>query len=580
MAIRGPFSQTWLPILLEVVSTAVFILTAWIAKSTHTPRVALAGFVIDSSSTLTLLSIFSGILSTLLTVVLACVFELIHWALTVRDDGLSSIALLGLSPTTGIMGSLTIIFTRGLQATDRLWPLLRVTLTVAVWISGVVLFADTSMGMTYNSVQSYTVTAGVGPFNGSYVARYRQRLQDMETGYQHTIVPFSVQAIVYNLVTNPLHSVAGHPVPTGACVRDACDSYLLPGGLISGTPWPPLMKQWAPVIEFPKVPACQIDFRNGNDDGDVFSDQDCSAFGGNMTLLGVRFCLARSRILEGTYIAGLYVCPLGVRNGTCVTGGSSIYPNITTTFSVFNRQVSFVASRSNMTILSVGSLSAPVQDVSLDLEAYRDAIAWILDFNAAGIPPHTAVASSFWNGQTQLQQLYWSAELRQMFQSILAFPLRMFQANGIGNIDVDWGRMSLDLPREFYTNASIATAHNRIIINTATFSVFIILQGILHLLIWGVLVWLWVKRPELPAISSYALFNFAFKTKYRGRVTNGHGKEGRIYLPNGLLTANDGDVVYALQGGRDTLRADPESLHLSNNQSGHQTPSTDMSSQT
>jgi hypothetical protein len=43
----------------------------------------------------------------------------------VRHDGLSSLGLLGLSPTTGIMGSLAIIFTRQLRAVDRLRPFFR-----------------------------------------------------------------------------------------------------------------------------------------------------------------------------------------------------------------------------------------------------------------------------------------------------------------------------------------------------------------------------------------------------------------------------------------------------------------------
>ncbi|KAL2852043.1 hypothetical protein BJY01DRAFT_244659 [Aspergillus pseudoustus] len=577
MAARGPVSQTWLPILLEVLSTVVFILTAWIAKSTHTPRVALAGFIIDSSSTLTLLSIFSGLLSTLLTIVLSCIFELIHWALTVREDGLSSIGLLGLSPTTGIMGSLTIIFTRRLRATDRLWPLLRVALTIAVWISGVVLFADTSMGMTYDGVFEYPVTAGVGSFNGSYVSRYIEYLRGLEPGYEHTVVPYSVQAIVFNLVTNPLHSVASRPVRVGACVQDECDSYLLPGGLITATPWPPLMEPSAPVIHIVDTPACQIDFRNSLSNGDAFSEQDCSVFGASTTLLGVRFCLAKSQIVQGSFIAGLYVCPGGARNGTCSQGSASVYPNITTTFSVFNRKASFVASRANMTILSVSSLNTPIQNPSLDLESYRAAIGWILDFNAAIIPPNTAVAANFWNGQTQLGNKYWSGELRQVFQSILAFPLRMFHANGIGNIDEDWGRMSDNLPREFYTNASIAIPHNRIIINTAMFSMFVVLQAVVHIFSWVVFAWLWMKRPSLPAITSYPLFNFAFQTKYKAR---GHAvaKGKQDYLSNGPVKANDGNVLSALQGGCHFLRADGERLNLLTNMGQQPIPEPDTAS--
>jgi hypothetical protein len=154
--------------------------------------------------------------------------------------------------------------------------------------------ADTSMGIAYDRIFNYRVTAGIGPLNSSYVPRYLQHLQNLETGYSHVVVPYSVQAIVFNLVTNPVHSVARRPVRIGACAQDHCDSYLLRGGLISATPWPPIMKPSAPVIQFVDTPACQIDFQDGLRAGDVFSDHDWTLSGANTTRLGVKFCLARS----------------------------------------------------------------------------------------------------------------------------------------------------------------------------------------------------------------------------------------------------------------------------------------------
>ncbi|KAL3483380.1 hypothetical protein BJX62DRAFT_79925 [Aspergillus germanicus] len=222
-----------------------------------------------------------------------------------------------------------------------------------------------------------------------------------------------------------------------------------------------------------------------------------------------------------------------------------------------------------MTILSVTSTNTPAQNPSIALQTYRAAIAWILDFNSAVIPSPTSVAALFWNGQTQLSQIYWSTELKHTFQSILAFPLRMFHANGVGNVDVDGGQLSDKLPHEFYTNASIAVPHNRIIINTAMFSIFVLLQSVVHLFIWAVLAWLWIYRPGLPVITSYPLFNVAFKTKYKGR-NHVAAKREEINLPNGPLRACDRDVVLALQGTRHFLRTDDERLGLLSNDSQQQ----------
>jgi hypothetical protein len=38
---------------------------------------------------------------------------------------LASVALLGISPTTGILGCLRIIFSRRCRLSDRIWPFLR-----------------------------------------------------------------------------------------------------------------------------------------------------------------------------------------------------------------------------------------------------------------------------------------------------------------------------------------------------------------------------------------------------------------------------------------------------------------------
>ncbi|KAL4994396.1 hypothetical protein BDV10DRAFT_189064 [Aspergillus recurvatus] len=550
---RDLYSQVWFPLVLELGSTAIFVVTAWIAQTTHSPRVTIGGVTIDSSSTLTMLSFFQGLHSALATSVLSSLFEFVHWTLTARDNGLTSIGLLGLSPTTGALGSVRIIFSKSRRLPDRIWPLLRLTLTTALWVSGMIVFADTDIGAVYEPVFNYEVTAGVGQFNGSYVGSYIELLQDRETGsgYSYTVVPYWMQAVVNNLVTNPMHSVAGRPVPAGACVEHECDSYLLPGGLIGASPWPPTNHPSAPMVRMDDAPSVQLDFAAGLR-GHSFSEDECTVFGGNNTVVGISFCVADSQTVNGSFAAGVYVCPSGAYNGTCMLGSAPFYPNLTTTFSVFTRETTFVAARSNMSIVSVTSSSPPKQTPSLDIASFRAALTWILDFNSSGIPPATSIAQQFYSSQEQLKSRYWSPDLKQTFHSLLAFPFWFFNANNLGNVENHGQGISDHLPPEFYTNASLATSHSRIIISPAAFFAFIVLQSILHLFIWSVFVWLCFKRPSLPAITSYPLWNFASKAIVKRRDPfSGKGSQayrlGFPVPPPGILGAKDGDVLSSLE---------------------------------
>ncbi|KAL3477565.1 hypothetical protein BJX99DRAFT_257378 [Aspergillus californicus] len=560
MGLRTPYSQLWFPVLLEVLATAIFVLIAWIAQTTWSPAVTIAGYTVDSSQTLTLLSAFQGLLSTLVTAVLSSVFELIQWFLTARDNGLRSIGLLGLSPTTAVIGSMKIIFSRHSRLLDRLWPVLRLVLTFAIWISNIVLFANTSIGVKYGSVFDYQVTAGVGQFNGSYVRPYVQLLQDRNPNYPWTIVPYSMQAIVYNLVINPIHSIGSTPSPVSECTEDdpRCDSYLLPGGLFTATPWPPTNHPEAPMIQMVDVPSCQVDFKAGLNEADAFLGEDCTVFGANATLASIKFCVSKSRTVNGSFAAGIYVCP-DITGSTCNLDEGIPYPNITATFSIFSRKATIITTRSNMSITSMTSSTPPVPISTLDLDTFQEAISWILDFNSAGIPVATSIMQQFYSGQEQLQSTYWSPELKHTFQSIIVFPLWMFNVNNMGNIDLHGRDINPNLPPEFYTTASVVVPHNKIMISTSMFSTFVVLQTTVHLFAWGVLAWFCIRRPVVPGITSYPLFDFSFKTRYDDCMMEKHIDPRDLKLPGGIkpeaiLATDDGKVLQALKDCKHFLR--------------------------
>jgi len=143
--------------------------------------------------------------------------------------------------------------------------------------------------------------AGIGQFNGSYVRSYIQQFNTINPGYGLEVVPFSDLAIAQSLVTNQAHSVASPPIN---CTEDDCDSYLLPGGLALTFPWPPTNYTQSPVTVIHSAIGTQVEFKEGLVSGDAFQDDDCDVFGDTTTLIGVRFCVARSQVQAGALMAG------------------------------------------------------------------------------------------------------------------------------------------------------------------------------------------------------------------------------------------------------------------------------------
>ena len=208
---------------------------------------------------------------------------------------------------------------------------------------------------------------------------------------------------------------------------------------------------------------------------------------------------------------GIFVCVNGTSSGKCQTTDPT--PNITTTLSFFRREATVLASKSNLTILSIPRLTDPIPVQGLDAEQYRAVLAWLLDYEAAGIPAPSSLVENFWSAKDQLQNEFSDAILLQNFRSILAFPLWLFNANNYGNTGLEERVVQDDLPPEFYTKASIVAPITKIKFNPVMIFLFVAFQGIILLLVWVVFVWSLLYWKTLPAISSFPAFDVSVKAQ-------------------------------------------------------------------
>ena len=228
-----------------------------------------------------------------------------------------------------------------------------------------------------------------------------------------------------------------------------------------------------PVILLHSVPSYRIDFIRATTE--TFNDEDCEVYWQNPWLIAIRFCVAPSRLQQGSVHAGFEVCAGGTVGSTCLYN-STPPAGMASTFSLYSLTTSLVVSRSNYSILSISHASPAVPDYSLDVPAYRDALRWLLNFTASGIPAPSSAVEYFWASPEELASDYWSVGSRQAFQSLLAYPLWFFNVNNAGNLDWNRKNTTLVLPDEFYTDASVASPFTKIVVSKPTFVIFVILQ--------------------------------------------------------------------------------------------------------
>lgn len=151
----------------------------------------------------------------------------------------------------------------------------------------------------YDTARTYPVTAGVGPYNASYLEPFKRFLAGNVPDYKYQVTPYSYFAPIYNLVINPMHSAA---VPAVNCSGVSCSSYLLTGGLEMVTPWIPLENMDYPLVKLDSVTSIHLEFETPLEDK-AFGDEYCDVYGAPDVTIGIKVCVSEDTE-TGSYKTG------------------------------------------------------------------------------------------------------------------------------------------------------------------------------------------------------------------------------------------------------------------------------------
>ncbi|KAK4218445.1 hypothetical protein QBC37DRAFT_274751 [Rhypophila decipiens] len=557
------FSGTGKHLALNIISLGLLVIVVIFVQATYSAEyrsnhgLSLNQLLrISESTTIAVVQTSQTILIAFITVTLGEAFEFIYW-IAAGSGGLRYLTFLAISPTTGYKGTLQIVFARPFSCIPlaaRLWGLVKVLLTGGIWLSGIVLFINTSSISVYDTGLSYDVTAGIGPFTGSLVQPFIDLLQTRAETKSQTLVPYTFAHLVNLLVTNPAISTVSSPVSCTDDGKGGCTSYLVTGGLESVTPWITPAQYYSDftMARLDRVPSIQVDVSTLDAPKTGFSDKDCEIFGKYGIIIGLKLCIAADPTRQGSLRAGLFVCTDGTNNNRCHHKRSeSFLPNITAQITFYTSHATLIASRSNYSIVSIidqtppipylgfhththnnanntNSTSTPPTQEDQNLQSYRSSLHWLLDFSASDIPAPSSIAELFWTASLQLSDPSTSIGIvSQNFHSLLVFPFFIFNINNWGNLQTKTNETVPGLPGEFYTTASLVQGYEKVMFDRGMFVLFLVLQGVAAVFVWGVLGWVWFGggggqgggKGRLPEISEFPLYDGLFRT----RVVDGRG---------------------------------------------------------
>lgn len=143
----------------------------------------------------------------------------------------------------------------------------------------------------------------------------------------------------------------------------------------------------------------------------------------------------------------------------------------------------------------------------------------------------------------------------QNFRSLLAFPIWLFNANNYGNTQVKGRVLNPNLPAEFYTTAGVVKPLVKLKFDSTLLTLFVVLEGIVLVVLWGCLVWLFFPwgdaRGRVTVATAFPVVDFLFRAE--GRVEEeGEGEMLRETGSKGVVERFGGVRIHA---GEVTRRA-------------------------
>jgi hypothetical protein len=219
----------------------------------------------------------------------------------------------------------------------------------------------------------------------------------------------------------------------------------------------------------------------------------------------------------------VFNCAQGQDNNKCRDTGSRW--NVSTTVQSYRRQATAISARSNNSIVEVINIGQAEPSNITDIQALQDALSWLFNCTAAGLPIQSSLVYQIWDTSAGLSEHDWAVEAYKTLTSSLAFALWFFNPNSYGNpaytnaINTNPQNAWEVLPSEYVTVAAAAQPSTHFVVDKGMFLLYVVLQAIPVVVAWVIYVVLLIIGLPKTTISSFPLLDFWFKANMVGPLS-------------------------------------------------------------
>ncbi|EFQ27281.1 uncharacterized protein GLRG_01776 [Colletotrichum graminicola M1.001] len=474
-------------------------------------------FVTSPKNPILILRVLTELCAITLAALVVVVVEDLQWALASRPGGISLLHFVGLDSGTGVWGLLRLLATA--EWKHKYSSLFRLLVICSIPLPGVILMGAISIDMVTFPEKTYNVSAGVAPFNTSYVYSIGQS----------TATALLVQMGSPTWSDRDSYSLDPLDHDSGKCTDAnghwaACDeSHMLTGGIVSVAPQSDDLKQYPDSTTYvvPNTRVVQLEY------GTVHDLQKLRATG-KCVLLGAAsaasyWCTAVGEDKE--FLFGSAYCPISLQTtNSCINNTDWTDPlELASSLFVYSRLATITYDRGNFSILSVTDLSTPKRDV-IALDDYMLSLSVV-------IPGFNASADSM-KGDNSALAIYAVTALpindsevakKQSLKAIrkaMSVPFHYFQANyeSVGPSVWELPGPREGLPEDMYTTMSISILSHEVIAGQVSRWLFVLVSGLILLLAAAIIVATSKVCGNRPDRCGYPTLDFAAVCAVKGGI--------------------------------------------------------------
>ncbi|KAL0937206.1 uncharacterized protein CTRU02_206937 [Colletotrichum truncatum] len=480
-------------------------------------------FVASSGNSILVLRVLTELCAISLAALVVVVVEDLQWALASRPGGVSLLHFVGLDSGTGVWGLLRLLATADWRekysSLFRVLTLGSLLVICSIPLPGIILMGAISIEMVTFPETTYPVSAGIAPFNASYIYEIKQ---------------FTATALLVQMGSpawsdresysmDPLGSDAGRCTAANGKWIPCEESHLLTGGVVSIAPQSDDLRQCPDSTSYvvPKTRVVQLEYGKVHDLEGLRTKGKCFLLGSAnaasywCTALGER---------NGLLFGSAY-CPISLQiKGTCLN--ETDWANnlsLSTSLFVYARSATITYDRGNFSILSVTDMSPPVQEL-VSLEEYM--------LSLSAVVPGFNKTNEATKGDNSALAIYAVTALpindsevakKQSLRAIrkaMAVPFSYFHANYFTKGPSIW---ELKEPRpgltpDMYTNLSISILSHQVVAGRISRWMFVVVSGTILIISAAIIIVTSRVCGKRPQRCGYPTLDFAAVCAVKGGI--------------------------------------------------------------